>query len=488
MATKSIQNADGTYTTYDDQSYTPPQAPSPISVTGLSNPQQPVNFLQPKETPLYPVAGLLDGLQGQESEPMQMTKTEGQAQDLTTQLQTLNEQLTGQSAYRADQEKALGVEALKKTQTDLSSRLKALQNEALAIPLQMQQDAQGRGVTAGGIAPHQTAALRNNAIQALSVNSLLEASRGNLTTALDMVDRAVAQRFEPIQEQIAAKTRNLELILSSPQYSLDQKNRAQKQLEKERQKQAQLDQAREAQTRIYDLGVKAASLGADPAVVDAIQSARSPEEALSIAAQFGVLTPADKANLQTVRLDNGETVIIDMNTGKTVRSLGGIKPTTPTPSDTPALGTLSPQDRINNTLSLAQQLRDDAAVGKKSAVGASLAKFVPFGQALGLQGNRTAFETQLSQLRASLTLDNLKLLKGAMSDKDLKFLQDIGSALDVNMTEAAFNAELDKVIERLKQSGAHASLADRARAAGYDYDRMRKDGYSDEQIEAALSR
>jgi hypothetical protein len=104
-------------------------------------------------------------------------------------------------------------------------------------------------------------------------------------------------------------------------------------------------------------------------------------------------------------------------------------------------------------LTLAQELRKNDAAGKKSAVGASLAKLVPYGQQAGLQGNRTAFEARVQTLKSHLTLDNLKLLKGPMSDKDLAFLQSVGSSLDPNMSEKAFNDELDKVIGKLQSAG-----------------------------------
>lgn len=112
------------------------------------------------------------------------------------------------------------------------------------------------------------------------------------------------------------------------------------------------------------------------------------------------------------------------------------------------------QMQQNEALSLAKELRQDNAIGKKSAVGASLAKFVPYGQALGLQGERTAFENKVNTLKSNLTLDNLKLLKGAMSDKDLLFLNSIGSSLSTDMSEKTFNQELDKIASKLEKAGA----------------------------------
>lgn len=109
----------------------------------------------------------------------------------------------------------------------------------------------------------------------------------------------------------------------------------------------------------------------------------------------------------------------------------------------------TPDERRNEVLTLAQDLRKSDAVGKKSAVGASFAKLLPGAKYLGLQPSRSAFETRVNTLKSNLTLDNLKLLKGAMSDKDLLFLNSIGSSLDTDMSEAEFDVELDKVITKL---------------------------------------
>lgn len=246
------------------------------------------NYQTPGQTPIYPVAGLNPPVQTDpNADPSKLGAQGQQVQDFTTQLEGLNNDLTGQSAFRTQQETAQGIPDLQKTQTDLSSRLTALKNEALAIPLQLQQNATGRGVTAGGLQPHQDAALRENAIQALSVNSLLEASRGNLTTALDMVDRAVKQKFDPIQEKITAATKNLDLILKSPAYTNEEKQRAQAQKDVQDKKQQALDQAKQDHKDIYGLAVSAAQNGADSMTTQRIQQAKTPQEALDILAQSG---------------------------------------------------------------------------------------------------------------------------------------------------------------------------------------------------------
>ena len=111
--------------------------------------------------------------------------------------------------------------------------------------------------------------------------------------------------------------------------------------------------------------------------------------------------------------------------------------------------TQSAQNRVNQTLKLAQDLYSPTATGKSAAVGASFQKLLPGASALGLQPDRVAFESRVDTLKANLTLDNLKLLKGPMSDKDLKFLQDIGSSLNTDMSEVEFDKQLENVIAKL---------------------------------------
>ena len=103
--------------------------------SSVLTPAPTINYNSPQYSPVYPVAGLGQDL-------FTPTEPEKKADDITTQLQQLNERLVGESSYRAEQETAQGVPQLRKDQTDLTARLRSLQNEALAIPLQLQQEAQ----------------------------------------------------------------------------------------------------------------------------------------------------------------------------------------------------------------------------------------------------------------------------------------------------------------------------------------------------------
>lgn len=59
-------------------------------------------------------------------------------------------------------------------------------------------------------------------------------------------------------------------------------------------------------------------------------------------------------------------------------------------------------------------------------------------------------QAKFNTLKSLLTLENLGLLKGAMSDKDLAFIQSAGSSLDTKMDDPVFVAELDKIIQKFE--------------------------------------
>lgn len=95
-------------------------------------------------------------------------------------------------------------------------------------------------------------------------------------------------------------------------------------------------------------------------------------------------------------------------------------------------------EKASQISSLAQELLNSGSLG--AAVGPISSRFPT------LRGDTADFESKLNQLKSLLTLDNLKLLKGAMSDKDLELLQSAATALNTNMSEQGFKNELQKII------------------------------------------
>ena len=294
-----------------------------------------LNFQTSNPQPAFPVSSI----QIPELPKLEPTPQESQADSLSQQIQRLNEQIVGQSALRTQKEQELGIPELQKTQTELSARLKGLQAEALAIPQQLQLESMARGITSGGLRPLETAALRTNAIQALSTSALLEASRGNLLLAQDQVDRAVNQRFQPIFEQIEVKQRNLDLILKSPITTLSEKRRAQEQKNIQERKEIEVKQQQQEQETIWKIALQAAQSGADTLSLRDIQNAPNAIEATRLAAPF-----LQKPEILTFRnLPDGRAVMIDSqgNIKKVLATSPNIPSGTPVTADGEIIPTIT---------------------------------------------------------------------------------------------------------------------------------------------------
>jgi len=291
-----------------------------ISSSALA-PVPSITPVQPQQTPIYPVAGLGPP----PAEPM--GAQENKAQALSEKLQQINDSLVGESAYRAEQEQAQGIPTLLKTQKDLEARLNALKNEGLALSTYSpDRDPRlaGQGITTGGLHPFNrlhAEQMRINAVEALGVNSLLEASRGNVSFALSMVDRAVAQRFDPLKEEQRAKIANLDLIMRSPAYTKEEKDRAARQKAVEEAKANELEVARSKAKATQELAVDLISQNPniDARTLELLRTATDPIQAAQIAAQAGLVLQTPDTQLTEA---GGRKLLINSQTGETIKDLG----------------------------------------------------------------------------------------------------------------------------------------------------------------------
>ncbi len=400
----------------------------------------------------YPNPEIVPDISGLDSELPELTKPETEASDLTKRLRGLYGQTVGESSYRASQEVAQGVPEAQKVQTDLSVQLKQLVAEAKAIPIQLQQQAEGRGITAGGLAPIQTAKLRENAIKALTVSSLLEASRGNLATAQSLVDRAVAAKYDPIKEEINANLKNLELILNSPEYTVAEKNRAEIQKNLQREKERQVAKDEQDDKDVRNLSLTAQKYGAPSDVIQKIQEAGSFDEAQLIAGSY-LRDPQAKYELEAARLDNilkkaqidkvqKETRLLGEPTEKETKEMK--EALMEAESSIPVM-----QDKIDAVDTLSIHSGFDTRVGPNFLTRGPRGFFGGLGRVVSgvgiptvigsayteLTGKGQDFAGGIHKLVGGLTLDSLIAAKargatfGALSDSELKILANSATAI-----------------------------------------------------------
>lgn len=303
-------------------------------------PTIPIPFTSPTPTPAYPVSTLA-------TPALIATPQETKATALSDKLQNLYDRTVGESAYRTEQNNVYGIDALTKTQNDLSTQLTTIKNEAAAIPLQLQQGAADRGVTTPVLGRQENSRLRTNAIAALGVSSLLAASQGSLATAQNLVEKAVAQKYDPITEEINATIKNLQLIQNDPQTTLEEKNRAQTQLDAKTNQLADVAQAKADATAIYTVATVAASNGQHfiptkdyptlALALDAISKSTTKEAALNIATAVGLYKVASNASNDTTLLSPTEAKTLGVPYGTTRGQAAGLgitpKATTGAPTD-----------------------------------------------------------------------------------------------------------------------------------------------------------
>jgi hypothetical protein len=294
-----------------------PSLAAPSNVVSSNN-IQPVTenpYVSPKDVPIPQVANLNSDIS--QFTPATLSPEQQKAQGMTNDLQTLIDQLAGKSAYKTQMETQYNIPELTKTQNDLTTQLQGIKNEQAQIPLQLQQNAAERGVTTVQLGRQENSRLRTSAIAALGVSTLLEASRGNLQTASDMVTRAVDARFGPLEEEINAKMQNLQLIMQSPQFTLDEKNQAAKMQQQLTQQAQQLADQKEEQSQVWNIATTAATNIANfipsqqyqtaAVALNAIQNSPTKEAALQIAATTGLMQSGTAASDAGFTLSEGQT-------------------------------------------------------------------------------------------------------------------------------------------------------------------------------------
>lgn len=261
---------------------TPVAAPAPITynVDSTNTPSTLYTTPTPPTTPNYQsiLASVptVDSITTAQS-PEQIAAA-AEKKTLQTRILDVLKGIGGQSAAEATAEQNAGIPDLQKNLTDVEAQIKVLQNEANAIPLQIQQDSTGRGRTTEGIAPIQADRLRENAIKALTLSSIAEVYRGNLSTAQSQVDRAIKAEFDPKQAELDYLKAALDLN-SSNMSDADKKQSVAIQA-KLQDRQDELDKAKSDRDTTLKAVLTAAGNGAPAALLSQVQS-MGPVEAVA---------------------------------------------------------------------------------------------------------------------------------------------------------------------------------------------------------------
>ena len=185
---------------------------NPITADSLRN-ETPIS-LNPAPVDNNNYQGIINGgLENAANKPQIAEKS-----DIQSMLESLAPPPSGASLYEStygvgptQEELSVKKEIERKAQEDLdllNAQMRSLNAEAKAVPIQVQQEATGRGITAGGVKPIETARLRDLALrslplegQILAQQAILTGSQRALQLAQSKFDQVFQLRLQDIQNQ-----------------------------------------------------------------------------------------------------------------------------------------------------------------------------------------------------------------------------------------------------------------------------------------------
>ncbi len=202
--------------------------------------------------------------------------------------------LGGEAEARQTAQEKEGIKVKRETLERTRQRLTALETEAQQIPLQMQIQAEGRGITTGGLRPLQKARLRENAIAKLGARASFEAAAGNLALGLDFVERAVNAKFSPIKERINIELQNLDLISKLPDLTSSERKREEEQMTAKAIQMADIEQKENEELFKRSKVLEFIQAGVDDLTQREMERAETIEDVYRLASDAGLFEPTGK--------------------------------------------------------------------------------------------------------------------------------------------------------------------------------------------------
>lgn len=433
-----------------DTTYKNPNAnffPQPSSTTisneALANPAPLTLPNAPQDTTNYAgITASIPTFEQIQSQINQTSQAETTADDLMQRILGTSAQV-GQKAQRTLQaEQQAGLPQFQTQLGDINSQLQALQKEALAIPLQLQEQATGRGVTAGGLAPIQTGQLRQNAIKSLTLSAIGQTLQGNIANAQATAQRAVDLEFAPLEAEL--NTLKTAYEMNKDRLTRQDKKRADTLNLQIAERTRLLDEQKADKKTVLGFVAEASKNGAPAVLVQRASEMNNPSEALAMLSQYMVDPMVKQQALADLAFKRAQTakVYSDMALSKEELALK-YKAQAGTNVIDPVTGKPTSELKLTARDS-AKALLDKVISGTgTSAVGTSRifgTQYIP-----GTRGSD--FTVQFDNLKSLLSLDNIKLLKGQgqVSDAERKLLSDASAKISLSQSEKEFKSALQEV-------------------------------------------
>lgn len=399
-------------------------------------PSQPLNIPPaPQPTNFTPqVDANLEGFNNFLTQLNQPTETEQFGKDIQSEILKSLEGLGGERQRQEELEQEAGLTQQREQLQGIISQLTGLSREAQAIPLQVQQESIGRGRTAGGVAPLQTARLRENAIKALGLSAIGATLQGNISLAQQNIQNALDAEFEPERQRL----QQLQQIYLFNRDTLEREDsKRTKQLGRLLDERSRILGERELERqKVGQITIDATQRGMDVQVLSQIQEANTPEEALLIAAEAGVYLPDAPQNTFETRLDaNGNLVQFEKSPTGEVVAQKTLSTKTIEPIEEDGEPSVSPENAVAQLDFLLNTA--ESALGFAHAAGRSPIKETA-ARALFGATDKTRLEALTNTLRTNvltlMTDPSIKKFFGPqMSEADVRLMTSAGTTLNPDL-------------------------------------------------------
>jgi hypothetical protein len=345
-------------------------------------------------------------------------------------------QLTDE-AYRAEG----GVDAITPELNDINDKIR---KEQLALRRAKESIEEKGGGLAGGAAT-EIANLERDSFRKQADLSIIQLGiQGRYDSAKEAADRAVAAQLEQQTNYNAAlkfaydeaksdwsvaEQREFETLLGN-------RNRA-------------IEEETNRLTAIKELGIRAQIEGDAPTdVVQRMMAAETEAEAMAIGGQY--IGALDREQ---------QRASIEASRASTANSYDQIRARSVAAREAAQEATSAEQEAQQKKVADTEQALEisNLATDLLSAPGGGAAVGFGVGKLFGIDAiggtNRADFEAQATRLANLLTLDNLDLMSGVLSETDIKILETAGSNLrNFNMSEAAYIKEVERVNSTMQRT------------------------------------
>lgn len=220
-----------------------------------------------------------------------VTNAEGAVTNTQNDILTLSKQLEGQTADQINAENAQGLPVLNKDLLELQKKARQQETEYLSAFVNQE----GKQNTRAETTVAQQNLQRQNAIDVMLTNSLIQSKQGDVKYAQDIADRAIKLKYDPIRQSIETKLKFYDI-------NKDNLSRADKKLFDEKSKQwdlqlKEVDKLEEFQKTALN---NAMLNNAPQSVLQSISRAGSIEDITKLGSTY-LQSPADKLDLQIKR-------------------------------------------------------------------------------------------------------------------------------------------------------------------------------------------